>query len=36
MPGWSYNLWALLESGFSPWIDSWAMFAHITLTRRQI
>ena len=34
MPGWSHNIWMWLESCLSPWMDSWAMFAEITLTRR--
>ena len=34
MPGWSHDVWEWLESRFSPWMDSWAMFAHITLIRQ--
>lgn len=34
MPKWSYNAWVWLESQLSPWMDSWAMFAHITLKRQ--
>jgi SAM-dependent methyltransferase len=36
IPGWSHNFWALLESCFSPWINYWAMFAHITLAKRKL
>jgi SAM-dependent methyltransferase len=33
MPGWSYPLWGGLERLLSPWMGSWAMFAHVTLRR---
>jgi len=35
LPGWSHFFWKWLESGLSPWMDFWAMFAQITLTRLQ-
>jgi len=33
MPLWSYPLWSELEKLLAPWMDSWAMFAQITLRR---
>lgn len=33
MPLWSYPLWSGLEKLLMPWMDSWAMFAQITLRR---
>jgi SAM-dependent methyltransferase len=33
MPSWSYSLWSGLEKLLAPWMDSWAMFAQITLRR---
>jgi len=34
MPGGSRDVWAWLESRFSPWTESWAILAHITLIRQ--
>jgi SAM-dependent methyltransferase len=33
MPAWSYLFWRWLESLVNPWMDTWAMFAQITLRR---
>lgn len=33
MPLWSYPLWSSVEKLLSPWMDSWAMFAQVTLRK---
>ena len=33
MPGSTFRLWRRIESGLQPWMDTWAMFAHIVLVR---
>ena len=34
MPGWSFGAWRGLENCMRPWMNHWAMFAQITLSRR--
>ena len=33
IPGWTYELWRGLESVLQPWMNSWAMFAIIVLSK---
>ena len=35
MPWWSFTVWRILEGALSPWMHKWAMFAQITLQRRE-
>jgi len=34
MPGWSFGLWRGIETVMQPWMNNWAMFAQITLTKK--
>jgi SAM-dependent methyltransferase len=33
MPGWTFDIWRLIEDFWHPWIETWAMFAQITLRK---
>jgi SAM-dependent methyltransferase len=34
MPGRAYPAWRLVETLLSPWMNTWAMFAHVRLVRK--
>jgi SAM-dependent methyltransferase len=35
MPGITFRLWELLETGMKPWMDRWAMFALVVVEKRE-
>jgi antirestriction protein ArdC len=33
MPGITFRLWEMLETGLKPWMNSWAMFALVVVQK---